>query len=116
MHDDLDPLKQKLNIDITKFFTLLFEYKKSSSDINHICQGYLNLSNIFQIQLNDHEITPDDMLRIDDNTNGATFSMVYQNFQKHYYERYSTNMNKLVSYFGKSFELIQFLDSVSASD
>ncbi|CAF1516293.1 unnamed protein product [Rotaria magnacalcarata] len=116
MEHDLDPLKEKLDGDVTEFFTLLFEYKKSSTDFKHICQGYLNLSDLFQIQPNDHESTLRDMLRIDENTNGATLSTVYRNFQKHFYKRNSTNISKLVSYFGKSFELIQFLDSVSASD
>ncbi|CAF5107119.1 unnamed protein product, partial [Rotaria magnacalcarata] len=99
MEHDLDPLKEKLDGDVTEFFTLLFEYKKSSTDFKHICQGYLNLSDLFQIQPNDHESTLRDMLRIDENTNGATLSTVYRNFQKHFYKRNSTNISKLVSYF-----------------
>jgi len=113
---DFDILEKKINSNVSKFFKLLFEYKQSLNYFNHICQGYLNLPDLLEIQVNNHEKIPYDMLRIDENTNGATFSMIYRNFQEHYYERYSRDMNKLVSYFGKSSELIKFLRSVSASD
>ncbi|CAF1519831.1 unnamed protein product [Adineta ricciae] len=116
MHSDLDPLKQKLNTDIINFFTLLFQYKKSSKDLNYICQGYINLSEFFQIQFNDHQNLLSNMLKIDKNTNGVTFSTTHDLFKKHFYEFYSRDINKLALYFGKSFELIKFLDLVTTDD
>ncbi|CAF1321947.1 unnamed protein product [Rotaria sordida] len=116
MHNDLDYLKHNFNVNSIKFFTTLFDYNKNLSYINHVCQGCINLFDLFQIQLDNSKIMLTDVLQINENTNGKTFLTIYQTFHQRIYVRYSTKMNKIFSYYGSALELVKFLYSLSASD
>ncbi|CAF1398652.1 unnamed protein product, partial [Rotaria sordida] len=116
MHNDLDYLKHNFNVDIIKFFTTLFDYNKNLNYINHICQGCINLFDLFQIQLDNSKTMLTDVLQMNENTNGKTFLTIYQTFHQRIYVRYSRRINEIFSYYGSALELVKFLYSLSASD